>query len=114
MAAERAAGLESEAAMTKTFFVACGFEIEGSTITFGTPSVAHRSLVSQLRPGNGVHIVTALESPTGHATDNGNFDVHFNSKTRELDWCMRSANWQAHVIVQEPLTTALLAELRNL
>jgi hypothetical protein len=100
--------------MTKTFFVACGFEIEGSTITFGTPSVSHRSLVSRLRPGDGVHTVTALEGPNRHATDNGNFDVYFNSKTRELDWCMRDADRQQHVIVQEPLTTALLAELRNL
>ena len=100
--------------MTKIVFMACGFEIKGSSITFGTPSVGLASLTSKLRPGDGASTVAALEGPTGHATDGTSLDVYFNSKTREIDWHMRGVDWQQHVIVREPLTTALIAELRNL
>jgi len=100
--------------MKKTIFVACGFAIDGTAISFGAPSPGLIGLTTQLRPGDGLHTVTALKGPTGHATDGSSFDVYFNSKTRELDWRMRGGDWEQRVIVQEPLVTALLAELRNL
>ena len=99
--------------MTKTFFVACGFEINGSTIKFGAPSVAHKGLETRMLSGDGAPTVTALEG-TGHATDSQGFDVYLSPNRREIDWCMRGDGWAQHVIVQEPLTTALLAELRLL
>ncbi len=98
--------------MTKIFFVAQGFKIEGSNITFGSPSDAIAHLTSAIQPGDGVNIIAALEGPTGHATDHRGFDVF--RQGRELDWHMRGVEWTAHVIVQEPLLTVLLAELRKL
>jgi hypothetical protein len=99
--------------MTKTCFIARGFKIVGSSITFGSPSTALTHLTVTLRPGDGIRIVTALEGSTGHATDSEGLNVYLNLK-RELDWYMVYADWTQHVIVQEPLTTALLAELRKL
>lgn len=106
-------GLESGHEMTKTFFVACGFKIENSTITFGSPSTGLLGLTTALRRGDGAPTVAALEGPTGHASDGNGFHV-YSVPTGELRWCMRGVDWFQCVIIREPLKTELIRELRGL
>lgn len=97
----------------KTFcHVACGFTVEGTTVTLVSPSTGIPHLRTQLDRGNGAATVAALEGPAAHATDSRGFNVIMIDY--ELTWVMRGDGWEHTVIVPERLAASLLAELRKL